>query len=364
MNWREPAPGERDAGERSWPVVRAAWESRTAHPQTRRRSRPLIAIAVGIAIVAAALSPPGLAVLNSIRDAVGTKTTRDTLTSLPSSGRLLVQTPAGPWIVQADGEKRLLSGYNDTVWSPHGLYLAAARGNELVAMEPNGKIHWTLARGRPIGGPKWSYEGYRIAYLSGPSLRVVNGDGSGDHLIARNVVGTLVPAFAWLPKTHDLAYKDLRGDAVIVDVDRNRVVQRTPPSLAVRLLWATAPTTPPFTWNVLRQIPRGVASVPWQAAAFQPRGNALAVIVLAHGRSSVVVYAGARRRIVFSGSGLFDGLAWSPDGRWLLVDWTTADEWVFIRSTSVRRVVTVPNVNRIFDASVEGPALIAGWCCP
>jgi hypothetical protein len=115
---------------------------------------------------------------------------------------------------------------------------------------------------------------------------------------------------------------------------------------------------------VLRQIPRGVASVPWQAAAFQPRGNALAVIVLAHGRSSVVVYAGARRRIVFSGSGLFDGLAWSPDGRWLLVDWTTADEWVFIRSTSVRRVVTVPNVNRIFDASVEGPALIAGWCCP
>jgi hypothetical protein len=364
MTWNDPAPGECEAGERSWSVVRSAWDSRVAHPRPRRRHRAVIAIAVGLAIIGAIISPPGLAVLGSIRDAVATKTTRDELTSLPSAGRLLVQTPAGPWVVQQNGEKRLLAGYGDTAWSPHGLYVAAARGNELVAMEPNGRIHWTLARGRPIGAPKWSFEGYRIAYLSGPALRVVNGDGTGDRLISRNIVGTGLPQYAWLAGTHELVYENLRHQAVVADVDRGRVLHRGRPTTFDRLLWSVAATTPPFTSKTLPLSPHIASGLPWQVAAFQPHGNALALVLASHGTSSVVVYRGSRRRVTFSGPGVFRGLAWSPDGHWLLVDWSTADEWVFIRSTRPRRVITVSNVNRIFRTSVEGPATLAGWCCP
>src|SRR5205823_14791129 len=100
----------------------------------------------------------------------------DHLLSLPAGGRILVNSPSGAWVVKRDGSKRLLGGYLDASWSPHGLYLAAARGNDLVALEPNGTVHWKLPRARPIGAPQCTYEGYRIAYLAGPALRVVNGN--------------------------------------------------------------------------------------------------------------------------------------------------------------------------------------------
>src|SRR5947207_1514288 len=82
------------------------------------------------------------------------------------------------------------------------------------------------ARARPIGTPMWSYEGYRIAYLSGPSLRIVNGDGTGDRLVARRVAVSPVPALAWRPATHQLAYVNARGQLVLLDADRNVVLWR------------------------------------------------------------------------------------------------------------------------------------------
>jgi hypothetical protein len=60
---------------------------------------------------------------------------------------------------------------------------------------------------------------------------------------------------------------------------------------------------------------------------------------------------------------LFGGLAWSPDGRWLLVDWRSADQWVFIRSAAVRRI-DVRNIGNTFDSGPEHYATLAGWCCP
>ena len=370
MRWNEPAPSERAAGERSWHVVCAAWEARSPQPRPRRNRGRLVAIAVALLIVAAILSPPGLAVLGSIRDAVSTKTTRDELRSLPAPGRLLVDAPAGIWVVQADGSKRFLSGYLDASWSPHGLYLAAAHGNELVAMEPNGKLHWTLARSRPIGAPRWSFEGYRIAYLSGPALRVVNGDGTGDHLIAGDVVGVGLPAFAWRPATHELAYKNRSGMIVMRDVDRNvRLWQRRAHGVE-RLLWSDdgrrlyVAGTPAFVLDARADLVAAVPSTP--SATFRPHGHALAVATAAHGRTSVVVYSGrgyGERRTVFSAPGVFGGLAWSPDGRWLLVDWRSADEWIFIRSTGARRVITAPNISNTFRTSREAPPAIAGWCC-
>ena len=55
---------------------------------------------------------------------------------------------SGIWVVQNDGSKRLLAGYRDAAWSPHGLYVAAVHGNELRALEPNGQLTGRLgARG-------------------------------------------------------------------------------------------------------------------------------------------------------------------------------------------------------------------------
>jgi WD40-like Beta Propeller Repeat len=370
VKWNEPMPHEREAGERSWEVVRSAWEARTPHPRPRRNRARLIAVAVALAVLAAILSPPGLAVLGSIRDAVSSKTVRDELRSLPAAGRLLVDAPAGVWVVQQDGSKRFLSGYLDASWSPHGLYLAAARGNELVAMEPNGKIHWTLARSGPIGAPQWSFEGYRIAYLSGPALRVVNGDGTGDRRIRADVVGTGLPAFAWRPGTHQLAYKNHEGMVLLEDLDRTIQLWQRRAHGVERLLWSDdgrrlyVAASPAYVVDERGKLVASVPSTPF--AAFRPHGHALALVVAARGRSSVVVYSGRgyrKHRVVFSAPGVFGGIAWSPDGRWLLVDWRSADEWIFIRSTGGRRVVTAPNISDTFRTSREAPTSIAGWCC-
>jgi hypothetical protein len=368
VNWRHPAPGEQESGERSWHVVRQAFAERLPSPPQRDR-RPLLAIAIAAAAVAAALSPPGLAVLGSIRDAVRSE---DHLLSLPSRGRVLVNSQAGAWVVQPNGSKRLLGGYRDAAWSPHGLYLAAARGNQLVALEPNGRVHWKLAQPRPIGGPQWSYEGFRIAYLSGPALRIVNGDSTGDRLLDPNAVGSGLPALAWRPQTHELAYRTGRGELVLRDADSGRVLWRHQTGGIERLMWSddgqrlfVAGHTP----LVLDAAGRTVAALPGTnvlPAAFEPRSRSLALVTTAHGQSLVTIYSGpryGRRRVLFAGASGFGGLAWSPDRRWLLIDWRSADQWVFIRSTAVRRI-DVRNIGNTFDSGPEHYASLAGWCCP
>jgi hypothetical protein len=371
MNWDEPAPQERAAQERSWEVVRSAWEARARHPQRATVRRwPVLALACGLAVLAAALSPPGLAVLGSLKDAV--RGTRDELTSLPAPGRLLVNAPDGAWVVQRDGSKRLLSGYLDASWSPHGIYLAAARANDLVALEPGGRIHWTVTRSQPIGLPEWTDATppcCRIAYVSGAALRVVNGDGTGDRLIAARVSVSPVPALAWRPGTHELAYTNARHQLVLVDVDHDRVLWRRPARDVAQLAWSD---------NGLRLFaasgsvfdPRGrlVASVPATSnAAFRPHSTNLALATAARGRSSLAIYSGARyqhRRPIFSGPGVFAGVTWSPNARWLLLDWSSADQWMFIRVAGRPRVIPVGNIGRTFRGGPEARSVIAGWCCP
>jgi outer membrane protein assembly factor BamB len=368
MNWREPAPGEPEAGDRTWQVVREAFQERLP-TQGRRDWRPIAVVAIGVALVAAAVTPAGQAVWTSIRDAVSTK---DNLISLPARGRVLVNSPAGAWVVQRDGSKRLLSGYLDASWSPHGLYVAAARGNQLVALEPNGKVRWKLARPRPIGGPIWSYEGYRIAYLAGSELRVVNGDGTGDRLLRQNAGGTGLPSFAWRPGTHQLAYNNARNELVLLDVDTNQVLWRRATSGVESLLWSQDGTRLLVAGGpavVVDARGRTIAALRRQdllSAAFAPGDRALAVVTSAQGRSTVSVLSGPRyerRRVVFSGEGIFAGLAWSPDRQWLLVDWRTADQWIFIRSAAVKRIA-VRNIGTTFDSGPEHHATLAGWCCP
>ena len=107
--------------------------------------RPAIVVVAVVAALAAVLSPPGRAVLDEIRDAVGVEHPQPALFSLPAPGRLLVASDAGIWVVQQDGSKRLLGPYREASWSPFGRFVVAARENELAALEPDGSVRWTLA---------------------------------------------------------------------------------------------------------------------------------------------------------------------------------------------------------------------------
>ena len=376
MSWQDPAPGERAAGDRTWRVVQAAFEERLPAPR-RRDWRPFAIAAVAAVVVAAALSPPGQAVFGSIRDAVrGEENARPALFSLPTArSRLLVNSAQGAWVVQSDGSKRLLSGYRDAAWSPHGLYLATIRGHELRAIEPDGDVHWSIARAG-LKGPRWSNAGAgdeRVAYLAGSTLRVIGGDGRGDRVLARAV--TRIPA-AWRPRTHVVAYADGGGRVVVRNADSGAVqwtanAQQRPTGLTWsddgKYLLVRGPTSITIFGYAggQRLEPLGRGAAPVVDAAFMPSSHAVAFVQQARGSSSVWFYprlrpdATAARR-VFAGAGAFDGIAWSPDGRWLALGWRSADQWLFIRSAAVRKVIPVSGIEAAF-----GPeARFAGWCCP
>ena len=374
--WQEPAPGEREAADRTWDVVRRAYDERLPAPRERSR-RPVIAVAVAAAVVAAALSPPGLAVWGSLRDAVrGAQTTKPALFSLPEAhSRLLVDSAEGAWVVQSDGSKRLLDGYRDASWSPHGLYLAAIHGDELRALEPNGDVHWSIGRAG-LASPRWSSRGNgdeRVAYLVGSTLRVIGGDGRGDHALARHVAA-VVPA--WRPHTHVVAYIGGEGRLIVRDADTGAVqwtAALAQPAQALEwsgdgryvLARGASSLTVFGAAGTPRLTPLGPGAAPVVDAAFQPASDAVAFVQHAGNRSVVWFYPrlrpdGTSARRVISVAGLFDRVAWSPDARWLLLSWRSADEWLFIRSASVRKVVPVAGITDNF-----GPAAVpAGWCCP
>jgi len=374
--WQEPAPGEPDAGDRTWHVVRRAYEQRL--PAPRERSwRPFVAIAAGAAIVAAALSPPGLAVWGSLRDAVrGAPNAKPALFSLPTPrSRLLVNSAEGAWVVQSDGSKRLLDGYRNASWSPHGLYLTAVHGDELRALEPNGNVHWSIGRAG-LASPRWSSQGHgdeRVAYLAGSTLRVVGGDGRGDRALARHV-SHVVPA--WRPQTHVLAYLNGAGRLIVRNADSGAVqwtaaLAQRPGALEWsgdgRYLLARGPSSLTVfgSTGTPRLSPISPGAAPIVDAAFQPLNDALAFVQHAGSRSIVWFYPrltpdGTAARRVIAVAGVFDRVAWSPDARWLLLSWRSADEWLFIRSASVRKVVPVAGI-----ADAFGPAAVpTGWCCP
>jgi hypothetical protein len=157
-----------------------------------------------------------------------------------------------------------------------------------------------------------------------------------------------------------------------MDADRGRVIWRLSLAGSVSLIWSddgrrllVARRAP----LVLDASGRRIAKLPPETgvpAAFQPHGHALASVAVDARRSTLYIYSGPdyrHRRIVFAGAGYFTGLAWSPDARWLLIDWRDADQWIFVRSASVRRIA-VRNIGNTFDSGPEHYATIAGWCCP
>jgi dipeptidyl aminopeptidase/acylaminoacyl peptidase len=378
-------PDRQAAEERAWRVVSAAFEERPhvrGRLAGRRRSALALALALVLVLGALALSPAGAALAAWVGDAFdqGREDADPALVSLPAAGRLLATSGQGPWIVHRDGSKRRLGAYEDATWSPAGLFVAVTTGRELVAVEPDGDLRWSLARSGPVSRPAWSSDGFRIAYLSGRALRVVAGDGTGDALLVRRAAPVRP---AWRPGAgHVLAHADLDGRIVVADADSGRRLWRTGPGpLPSTLAWtpdgrrllALSPGSLRILdrHGSLSRTLAPLAGARFEALAIHPDGNGAALIrhFPAERRSEAVdlpLRAGIDRRL-FAGDGRFSDLAWSPDGRWLLIAWPDADQWLFVRSTDTPKILATSNVSRQLDPG--GPAggpfpTIDGWCCP
>ena len=339
--------GEHEARERTWEVVRAAFAEREPIPRRMRRLAPALAFAVLAAALAAAFTPPGRAVVDKVREAIGVETAEQALFSLPAEGRLLVVSDAGAWAVSQDGSKRRLGDYDEAGCSPFGRFLLGSRPNELAALETDGDVRWKLARPQ-VHSSDWGgiTTDTRIAYISRGIVHVVAGDGTGDRAV---VAGHAV---AWRPRSeHVLAVATADGVSLIGGAGWTAKVRATTLEWSgdgKRLLAST-----PRGYVVLsasgKVLKRGEAA----EAAFGPRGSRLASV-----RPGSELRLDGKLR--FQGTGTFRDLTWSPDGRWLAFVWPDADQVVFVRASGPRRIEAASNLTAQFEGTTA--PRVAAWC--
>ena len=381
-------PDELDAQRRAWPLVRGAFEAREPIEWHRSNFRPLLAAAVGVVILAAAISPPGRALVGSVRDTISRSKhvkAGPALTSLPAPGDLLVNSKVGPWIVHFDGSKRLLGPWWQGSWSPQAKYVVVTRSHEVAAVDPNAKgaVRWSIERSGAVHGARWSPDGFRVAYLNGRELRVVVGDGTGDAVV-RQQVGTTPPE--WRPQAgHELAFATVDGRIELVETDSAktlwRTVSREPPIQLVwsedgeRLLVLGERSLHVLDANGRRLQSIGLPIGP-SGVAFVRKSHRFVMIrySAATGRSDLVLLQAesepGEARFLYSAPGDFGTLAVSPNGRWLLVGWINADQWLFLRLTAAAKITAVSNIAEQFGAETRtGPLssvfpTSASWCCP
>jgi len=379
---------DRDAEQRAWQIVRSAYSPAEASSRHHRFRITLPAMACTVAIVAVLLavaSSPRDALARWIRDAIGLSTqphSRPVLGGLPSGGQLLVNSPAGPWIVHADGSPSYLGPYTAAAWSPHSLYVVAWHRAELAALDPNGRVEWVLTAGAKVTVARWSPDGYRISYIAGRSLDIVAGDGSDSHQLASHVK-PVTPA--WQPHTgsaHRIAFVDQLGDIELRNAD------------TLALLWRIKPPTPPrqLLWSpdgtrllaiAARQlsiynthghliatetIPSGGTAGPAAFAA----GDRIALILhqIDEPADSVVLLDANRQgfkrapEAVLTAPEYLSGIDWSPNHQWLLASSPSANQWIFIRvltPTRLNAVSRIANQFRPHGKRTAGPPTLAGW---
>jgi hypothetical protein len=338
-------------------------------------------------LLAAVISPPGRALVGSVRDAVSDESPppQPALTSLPAPGPLLVNSKTGPWVVSLDGSKRRLAGWWEGAWSPNAEFAVVTRQRELAAVDLDGGIRWSIARSGLVRSARWSSEvnprDTRIAYLNRRSLRIVGGNGDGDKEL-RRAVGATAPA--WRPGAFELAFSTVDGRIEVVDTETSKTLWRTVPG--------EVPTQLAWSEDGQRLLALGERSL----RVLNARGRKLWSIGLPVGPSGVVFVRDSHRfvmvryspatgrsdlvllqaetdpgeqRFLYSAPGEFGSLAISPNGNWLLVGWVNADQWLFLRLTAAR-VVAVSNIARQFGVPTEGKPIskafppTVSWCCP
>ena len=368
------APDEAGARERA--LLRLADEFAQRPPSTPRRSRaPWLAVAA-VVLLAAALSPPGEAVADWVRAAVGLRPALPTdgaprADRPPSGGRLLVSSAGIVWIVEPDGKRRRLGAWSAASWSPHGRFVIVWKGRRLAALDRRGHVRWSLQTARPVQNAVWSPSGFRVAYRSGGELRVVAGDGTGDRSLDR----ASFSALAWRPgQAHVLAHTS-GSHLDVLDVDSGvRLARIQLPVVSGQIAWSADGT------RLYARLERSIAvydargrrisriRMPGRqtVSTFVPArsGHLVAVARRDHTVSEVALMGGNRNDVLFRADGRFSRLRFSPSGRWLLVAWPLADQWVYLRpgTSGARQMQAAARVTRRFSG--HGFPQLQGWCCP
>jgi hypothetical protein len=404
-----PIPVPEDAEARALRVVETAYAERQGprrrafHPHRyksstapspreggRRPPRAALALVLTALIAVLMLSPAGAAVRGWVDEVLtaSTPNPEPTLGEIPGGGRLLVQSAAGPWVVQPDGSRRLLGDYEEAAWSPHGLFVAVAEGRTLSAVEPDGTPHWSSSAPARVSDPRWAPFGTRIAYRSGRTLRVIAGDGTEDRMVA----GTSAPiAPSWSPLGDPtLAYVSAAGALRLVNseslvdlaaapaldgvaeiewgADGKSILEASRRALRLREVEPQKlPPRPSIAVTHSLPVPAGATVAD---AALGPERETVAAVLTDwrdHGtRSSVVVYGPgeAKPRRLLTVPGSLGEIAWSPDGRKLLVTWPAVNEWLFL-PLGAGRESAMANISHAFAPGGRAASFprVDGWCC-
>jgi hypothetical protein len=394
----QPLPGEGEAAARSWPVVEAAFAERgpTARPRRVLLRLALVTALLGVGLVAA-LTPAGAEVGHWIEDRFANSgdPAGPAFAGLPAGGSVLTISSTGAYAIDDDGGAQRLGSFTDAGWSPRGVHVVGVNGRRLTAVDATGTVKWTLARQRRVHHPSWSTGlGYAVAYLEGPTLHVVagTGDPSTDRALRR---GAAAVSPAWRPRSDQvLTYATAGGVIETLDVVSGRALWRARSGASaagpgdsgrlVALAWSRngrtlvalssrSVTVLDVSGQVLRTIALPAVG---RELALHPSGRRAAVVVgggaLGAGGGAVGSGGGGGTRVLdvpLRGAGrprqLFqggvDGLAWSRDGRRLLLAWRDADEWLLLGPGGrVRRALH--GVSDELGAAGGFPR-VAGWCC-
>ena len=361
------APAEQEAAERAWAVVREAYETRELVRWPRRHARPLVAGALVAAVIAAVLSPPGRSVVHSLRDGCGDREGRAcaVLRALPGS---------------AAGEKQewpLACPRGRLEAQPRPLrrrrVLAARPLHRRDASEPARRARPEGRRAldaRPPGptlpGLDRDADGYahRLPLERPPSRRGRRRDRrprTGASSGSRAGLAARAPSRAGLraqAQARSRSWTPTPGPCCGGSAAREPV-RKLQWSGDGRLLLVFAP----HATRVYDLRGRVVAADdPSDAtfdvdATFVPPAHAV-VAIRAEGLGSSV-FSIVSGRTLFRGTGTFSQLTFSPNGRWLLVSWPTANQWVFVRTGRHRKIVGASRISVQFG----GFPRVEGWCC-
>jgi hypothetical protein len=240
------------------PTADASSRARAAAVATvapsRSRSRGTLAVAAlaftFVVSAAAALAASGKL---AIRLGERAKATRPVPTRLAvPSGTSGIAVVAGGhvWLATKGGLRIEALPVSTAELSPHALYAVVGIGSSLIALAPGNHRAWVERTDGRVVSASWSPDGLKIAYVvarrGGDELRMIEGDGSPDRLLAA-AVRPAKPS--WRRDSLAVAYVDRKGRPAVFDLGtdsirtfdtrscgggaRQVVYDRTAPALAV-----------------------------------------------------------------------------------------------------------------------------------